>query len=352
MYQRPLLVIRQGQSLALRLIVMSVLLVAVFSRVNLADVTDRLQTIHPFPLVTSVLLVYFAWLVNTLKWQRLLSSAGINRGIGELFHLNLTAILYGLALPGQVTGEVIKALRLGSRVDRRGVVSASVFLDRVTGLVGLSLVGILGLTFGPHSSDDQLSSRIYLAVLFGILAMSLVILVLPKIGWPAVYTRHHQSPRGWTAYVGRWREKVLASTGLQMSWVGLGTAIALACLFQSATVASNWTLSLGLGLSVSPLALAWVTSAVSLLQVIPISIAGIGVREASFVALLALYGVPANHALSISLAVFLLIVLLGLTGWLLDIVTSLRSARPTNAASLIDEGQNLSRREATSLDST
>jgi uncharacterized membrane protein YbhN (UPF0104 family) len=91
------------------------------------------------------------------------------------------------------------------------------------------------------------------------------------------------------------------------------------------TLGSNWAIAVALGMTISPLALAWILAVVSVLQVLPVSIGGVGVREVTLVGLLGLYGVPASQSLPFAVLVFCVSVVLGLTGWALDAIAASRN---------------------------
>ena len=69
-----------------------------------------------------------------------------------------------------------------------------------------------------------------------------------------------------------------------------------------------------LELGVSIYAMAWIRSLVFLLTLIPITVGGIGVREAAFVGFLQLYGVPAAEALAFSFVVLAIQLAIGALG--------------------------------------
>jgi len=64
----------------------------------------------------------------------------------------------------------------------------------------------------------------------------------------------------------------------------------------------------------------WIVALVALAQVLPITVAGLGVREGLFVFLLAQYGAPAETALALSLTVFSVTLLFALLGGALSLV--------------------------------
>jgi hypothetical protein len=76
------------------------------------------------------------------------------------------------------------------------------------------------------------------------------------------------------------------------------------------------------------LVLAWTYILMYIISLIPISIAGLGVREVSFVLLLSRYGVPEGQALGMSLLLFSVIVVIGLVGGLIEVWEFWRHSRP------------------------
>jgi uncharacterized membrane protein YbhN (UPF0104 family) len=83
---------------------------------------------------------------------------------------------------------------------------------------------------------------------------------------------------------------------------------------------STYVIASTLGITIGPVTMAAVMSLVTLVVILPISIAGWGVREVSFVALLGLLGVEREAALLLSVEVGLLTMLVSLPGavlWLL-----------------------------------
>lgn len=90
--------------------------------------------------------------------------------------------------------------------------------------------------------------------------------------------------------------------------------VGLSLLGFAAFVVSPFLLAQDLGLDVSIYAMAWIRSLVFLLTLIPITVGGIGVREAAFVGFLQLYGVPAAEALAFSFVVLAIQLAIGALG--------------------------------------
>jgi len=88
-------------------------------------------------------------------------------------------------------------------------------------------------------------------------------------------------------------------------------------------VASAWVIADQLAIDVSVPALAWIRGLVFLGTLIPITIAGAGIREAGFVGFLSIYGVDKSTALGFALALFGVQIAIGTVGGLLELTGSL-----------------------------
>jgi uncharacterized protein (TIRG00374 family) len=83
-------------------------------------------------------------------------------------------------------------------------------------------------------------------------------------------------------------------------------------------IISPYILSIAMDLSIGIIAIAWIRSLVLLMALIPISVAGLGVREAGFIGLMHLYGVANHEALAFAMGLFLIQILIGLIGALTE----------------------------------
>jgi len=59
-----------------------------------------------------------------------------------------------------------------------------------------------------------------------------------------------------------------------------------------------------MGIDISIYALAWIRAIIMLMALVPVTIAGLGIREVGFIVFLELYGVPKSSAFAFSLLLF------------------------------------------------
>lgn len=98
-------------------------------------------------------------------------------------------------------------------------------------------------------------------------------------------------------------------------------------------VASAWVLLKGMGIPLDLATVAWIRSVTLLLALIPITVAGLGLREASFIALLGEYGVTSSEAFTFSMATFAIQLMLGAIGGVMVFWRWLRNPGTTSGPS-------------------
>jgi hypothetical protein len=84
-------------------------------------------------------------------------------------------------------------------------------------------------------------------------------------------------------------------------------------------VLSAYVLQRGMGLDLGLYAMGWMRPLVFVLTLLPLTVAGLGVREASYVAFMGFYGVNSTTALAFGLILFGIQVAIGLVGAALDL---------------------------------
>lgn len=265
-------------------------------------------------------LLFAAWLVNTAKWKILLGGHSFLR----LFALTLIGQFYALVLPGQIAGEAVKAWKLIGRNADSAKVVTSILMDRLTGVICLLLVGLLGASLTAAATGETWAAAFGVSIIvFGLAAW--LVRLPPMQTWS----------RNVLTFVGRRipRAAGLSETGIRCidAWIDyLGSpvrllqAIVLGLAFQCLAVAMVHRIGIGIGVPVAFVDWCWIFAAVSLLLLLPVTVGGIGLREGAFVALLAGFGVTSEKALACSLALFAVQILAAAAGGVLDVVLIVR----------------------------
>lgn len=317
-----------------------VVLVVILTRVDVAAVATSLGRADLGLFLLSLPLAWLAIIVRALRWRLLIGTDDLAPPVVETVQYALRSVLFGAATPGRV-GELYRlghVTRLGGSIDR-GL--ASVLADRALDMMALAAIAAACLTLVGARIRTSPRIDIYgIAVfLIGLLILAVAgravlhllarrAAVTPPVAPPAkpednpaepVLTtlleqiRSHGS--GVLAELGRHRRSTW-SLCLAMSVVALGLQ-----LWQ------RWTIARALEVQVPALPLVAVIALAALLSLAPITVNGIGVRDATLVSLLGLYQVSPADAVAVStlvLATMLTTSTVGLMALILPTATERR----------------------------
>jgi hypothetical protein len=309
----------------LRTIASGMLIWLVLSRVNMGQVLLTLRGLLGYPIVLAIASTIVAALAATWKWRELLHAQGIKTGFLHTLRLTYIAAFYNLVLPGQESGNGVKALLLGRSTRKASKVWASVLIDQILLFMASLVLSIPGLILAPRLPDRGIwigmiaccfVGVIFLHSLFLIPGLSrLLDRVLCPLSW---HLRMRWVRRG----SGEWLAPLWHSLCSYQTTMGrLGLVLGLSVLYQLGIISAAFWLALGLGIHVSFLNFAWVMVLVSAAQALPVSIAGIGMRDSVLTFfLVGQLGVLSYEAVALSFAILALNILVGIPGGLLQMM--------------------------------
>jgi len=275
------------------------LLIFILTRIDLSSVVSTTARVNLWYLALAIALIVPVILLKSWRWQFLLKMQGITYPLRRAFLAFFGGIYLGLATPGRV-GELGRIFYLtDDKALSFGEAFSSVLVDRLFDIYLLLLVGGYGLIAFHLIKGSMIVSVIILTL---ILALPLLFLN-KRIGkrliglvYQAKLLRRFAGKLDASAdqfYAG-----VDRLTHPSLILPSLSTLAAYAILF------TQWyLLALSLNLPLSFLEIAIYVSVANLVTLIPISIAGIGTRDATLIVLFSLHGISAESALSYSLLV-------------------------------------------------
>ncbi len=296
-------------------LLVSVLLVAwAFSRVDLKAVGQQLASARLGMFLAALGLYLVAIGINALKWHVLLRAQGIRVPFPALLRFQFVGFFFNNFLP-QVGGDVMRGYGLARYTDRTADAAVSVIVDRIIGLMaymGTAVVAAFAtVTLAGHSE---------LAAVEWVAGIALAILAA---GFGVLLSRRLRGLIGrvfawrWLAPLApRWARISEAFNAYRFRYDALGLAAAIGLLGILATTFVNWFLSQAMG-GLIPLPVIFLFNPlIALAQTIPIAIGGLGVNQTSYPFFFGLAGVPADHAVAVSLLLQAVVVLGSLPGGL------------------------------------
>lgn len=301
---------RAWRNAALRILGSAVILALLFHFVPLAQAWRAMRRLPPLIWV-AVLFGYFgAHFAGVNKYKLMLNGAGAGLNFAQAVRCYFAGLFSTLFLPSVAGGDVVKAglaLRLGR--SKAGVLLGSL-LDRMLDVIALLTLATIGVLFVPGTlqASDRRGFLLAVGVLvgLGLLAAAGVVLLLARRFSFRMRRRFVRLRRAARSMARRPR-RVMAALGLafitQIGFLTLTTVIAVAC---------------GLRLPYRAWLFAWPLAKIA--AFIPISQAGIGVREATLAALLVPFGAAGGVVVGVGLAWETIVIAAGLVSGLISLL--------------------------------
>ncbi|MEI8190102.1 MAG: lysylphosphatidylglycerol synthase transmembrane domain-containing protein [candidate division NC10 bacterium] len=303
---------RGRSALLIKLAVSGVLLAVLFWRVDRAAFVRSLQTL-PVPLFLGCVALYaLGYLLSTIRWQLLLQAEGIRLPFWRLALVYLQGTFFNLFLPTLIGGDVVRGFFIYRMTHGHDAAIASIMVDRLSGFAAMILIAVGALAFAYGTLNDPQVAVLVLGVaaLFTLFMFALVNNRLKDL--VAGLLRF--------AGLGRFEEKlqglVDALHRYRHHYRALGQAFLLSVLLQVLIIVTFYLIGVGLNLGVPLVYFLVFVPLTTVVAMLPVSVAGLGVREAGAIYFFAKVGVDASAALGMSLVCFSLSLIMSSLGGL------------------------------------
>ncbi len=291
---------KHGQALKLvaKILVATGLLALMYRSLSAADLGEKFSCIKALPVILFMCLLFLNTAISALKWKLLLKADNVNQPFLRLMASYQIASFFNMFLPSTIGGD---AYRVASeaRGDRLAKSFSSVFADRLSGFVALASMGLAAALLGFRTLKQPGLIWIPAVLCMGFLGMALLAM---NRAWAEIllkFFRLDRIPAFWKPV-----SKCLVSFELYRNTPGLLRQIlALSFLFQVLVVVCVWLLAQSRQIS-APLARFFVfVPLVTILEAVPVSIYGVGLRDAGYLLMFTQAGLADPRASALSLSI-------------------------------------------------
>jgi glycosyltransferase 2 family protein len=298
----------------LKLCVTGTVLYLILSHVSLKDVLLRSREISLATIIIAILLLSAHVVISAIRWRVVLECLGVNASWVTVFSGTLLERFLNQALPSTVSGDAGRVLSVKRQGWPLPVSLLSVVIDRGLALGGIVLAVAIGLPLAIHFFPDY---RLRDALVGVVAVCGLGTIVL--LGLPAAVLAYLSNVKGFR----RLSKLVTKTRSLLMSWkftaIGFGTSLLaqllLVFVFQLIAHDLGATLSFTEAFAAVP--------AMTLVALIPLTLAGWGARESLAVIMLGFFGISAENALATSILYGLLTLFVSCAGAIIWLVLEL-----------------------------
>jgi uncharacterized membrane protein YbhN (UPF0104 family) len=270
------------------------LLYLIFRKSSPDEILEIINTIPLSSFFLSVLLTLFSVAVATRRWKLFIPS---NPPTGRLFSYYLIGTFFNTVMPGIIGGDAVKAYYLNRDEEDIPGTLASIFFERFLGYVSLIILCIVSYPFIYKYIAGSAIKTIFPAIIIAFFTVTALIFKTDLVGKFKFTSRFH-------SYL-----KLYVSQKKQIA-IGLGYSLLIQCLY----VLSVFILARHLRSDVMIIFVFAFFPVITTLSSLPLSISGVGIREASFVLLFGAIGWEPSVATALSLSWFLTLLVTGLFG--------------------------------------
>jgi glycosyltransferase 2 family protein len=265
--------------------------------------------------------------VMAWRWQLLLAAKGMHEPLGWLTRLYFVAYAAGQILPTAIGGDAVRIIEHARRrPEAKANAAAAVLMERVIGAAGVLLVVAVGIAIAAGRYEN-VRALVFLEIVFvALTALILVTLFSRGLG------RHLEErvfPLGRRLRLegpvsSLYRAMHEYRDAPRALLVVLGVTMAV----QFVRIVAIWLCGEAVGVDVSPLVYFILGPLLFLIQMVPVTLNGLGVREVFFVEFLTRFDVSEPAALAAGVLFYAVTIAVALPGAFILLWRSVRSAAP------------------------
>jgi uncharacterized membrane protein YbhN (UPF0104 family) len=245
-----------------------------------------------------VALSLFRVWISAVRFQ-VLSRPRIQIPLRTLIRQFFVGAYFSNLLPTAIGGDAVRLFMLAECGLPKQEGAVTILIERSIGSAALVVLALTGVLAFPVPPEIRLG---VVVLALGVIAAAVCLLAGRR--WFARIARRHPA-----------LQPAMSALDLLAGHPGtLLLALILSLLFQTASIALSWVVALAFDIDVSFLACLALVPLVWLVTLLPISLGGIGIREAAFTYLFGTIGIGTEASLVISLGTFAALLMTGTVG--------------------------------------
>jgi uncharacterized membrane protein YbhN (UPF0104 family) len=316
---------------ALKILISAALLYLALRKVNLTDLASRIDIASLGWIALAIAVTFLQIFVGALRWCEISADCNAPLTTRQATRFNVIGTFFNQTLPSSIGGDAVRLWLVARGGAGWRAATYSIFVDRAIGLIALAIVIVASLPWSYNLIRNPDGRSALLLVDFAALAAGLGFLVLGRLPWPWLKTwwvTHHFYACSVIA------NRVIFSRNH-------GPAIAVySILVHVLTVVIAWCVVKSIDAPVMFGQVFQLVPPVMLITMLPISIAGWGVREATMGLAFGYAGLATNEGVNVSLlfgAVYFIAGAIGGLVWIFSAEKAAKGAKPIEVPSEVAE---------------
>ncbi len=299
------------------------LLVFILFKIDFNEMLETLSSTN-LTLYIGALLIYLGGLIIcSIRWKVLVSAHEIKVPFSKVLSFYFAGVFFYFFMPSYLGGDVVRIYALSKYSESKIKSIATVFMDRVTGIVALCIFVTFALIFAHSYIDTNLLFILIIVIFFGFTSFLLLLNrnIIKRISFVfrplfklfRFVKLEDKATRLYEAihFYKTKKSKILMAIGLSL-------------LFHLAGVVAIYLLALALDLPIPFQYLILIFPIIGLLILLPITIGGFGVREVSYWYFLSQIEISATETASLLVLIYSLKIISTLIGGAMNLKLTMK----------------------------
>src|SRR3984893_12305163 len=303
---------------AIKILVSAALLYLALRKVNFADLIARLDLTSAAWLALAVAITFLQIFIGVLRWRIVGAECGAPLPLRQAMRYNVIGTFFNQTLPSSIGGDAVRLWLVARSGAGWRAATYSIFVDRAVGLIALAIMIVASLPWSSHLIADGYGRSALTLLDFAALAGGTGFLVISVLPWPWLKNG------GATHHI---HACLVIANRVICSARNEPTIVILSFLIHILAVVIAWCVVQSISAPVGFEQTFLLIPPVMLITMLPISIAGWGVREATMGLAFGYAGLVTNEGVNVSLLFGAVSVILGAFGGLVWILSAEKAAQ-------------------------
>jgi uncharacterized membrane protein YbhN (UPF0104 family) len=275
-----------------KILISVALLYLALRKVNLSELAARFNISSLGWIGMAIAVTFLQIFVGVLRWREIGAECGAPLATKQAMRFNLIGTFFNQTLPSSIGGDAVRLWLVARGGAGWRAATYSIFVDRAIGLIALAIIIVASMPWSYRLIADPNGRSALLLVDFAALAGGVGFLILGRLPWPWL--------KRWWATHHLVACSVIANRVLFSRKRGPRVAV-LSVLVHVFAVVIAWCVVQSIAAPVLFSQIFQLVPPVMLITMLPISIAGWGVREATMGLAFGYAGLMPNEGVNVSL---------------------------------------------------
>jgi glycosyltransferase 2 family protein len=316
---------------ALKILISLALLYLALRKVNLFELASRINLASLGWIGLAIAALFLQILAGALRWCQVSAECDAPLTAWQSVRFNIIGTFFNQTLPSSIGGDAVRLWLLARGGAGWRAATYSIFVDRAIGLIALAIIIVASLPWSLSLINNSDGRSALLVVDFVALAAGLGFLLLGRLRWPWL--------KSWWLTHHFYACSVITNRVIFSRDRGPTVAV-LSILVHVLAVVIAWCVVKAIAAPILFSQTFELVPPVMLITMLPISIAGWGVREATMGLAFGYAGLATNEGVNVSLlfgAVSFIVGAIGGLVWIFSAEKAAKGAKPIEVPSEVAE---------------